>query len=193
MEFSFTTESLQDIRTQVLVCFVTQFDKVADSKLKMIDEATEGAVAALLKSKEFTGSDGEIVTLYKPRGFKAERLLLLGLGSAKSQTPDSFRRGMGSVSRTTSVKKSRTMAIHFDGINDADCYQAAIEGYLLGSYKLLDYKTGEEAKDKPRLAEIAFAVDRKALLSRLEKAITRGSIIAEGQILARTLTQTPSN
>jgi leucyl aminopeptidase len=193
MQFSFTTESLQDTRAQVLVCFVTQFDEVADAKLKTIDRATEGAVAALLKSKEFTGRDGEIVTLYKPRGFKAERLLLLGLGSAESQTPDSFRRGMGSLSRTTSVRKSRTMAVHFGGISDADCYQAAVEGYLLGSYTLLDHKTGEAAKDKSQITRISFSVGRKALLSRLEKAVTRGSIIAEGQILTRNLTQTPSN
>ena len=193
MQFSFTTESLQDIRTQVLVCFAAQFEAVADSMLKTIDEATGGAVAALLKSKEFTGSDGEIVTLHKPRGFKAEQMLMVGLGSAKSQTPDSFRRGMGSISGAASVKKSRTMAIHFGGISDADCYQAAIEGYLLGSYQLLDYKTGDETKDKPQVTRMTFSVGRKALLPRLEKAVTRGSIIAEGQILVRTLTQTPAN
>jgi len=193
MRYVFTTDSLADIATETAVLFIPEFDRISDRTLKQIDDATNGGVATLLRSGEFTGKADEAASLYNPAGFKAKRVILLGLGEKSKQTSDSYRRAMGLASRLKGLTGSRSAAVYFGRLADPACFQATIEGYLLGSYKLLDYKTGEASKDETRLKEITFATDKPANLKKLERAVNRGSIIAEGQLLVRDLVQTPSN
>ena len=75
MKYTFSVDTLQNTRAQTVLCFVPRFEKITGQTLKLIDTATEGAVATLLESKEFTGGAGEMVTLYRPAGFKAERII----------------------------------------------------------------------------------------------------------------------
>ncbi|HUV31328.1 MAG TPA: leucyl aminopeptidase [Acidobacteriota bacterium] len=193
MKYIFGTDTLQNTAAQTVVCFVPRFEKISERTLRLIDGATEGAVATLLESEEFTGGVGEMVTLYRPAGFKAERLLLLGTGESRNRTPDTYRRAMGEASRAKSVTSSQSVAVHLGHVSNSAVYQAVIEGYLLGSYKLLEYKTDENLKNKTGPDQILFAVEEKKNFPKLKQAVGRGATIAEGQLLVRELALTPSN
>jgi leucyl aminopeptidase len=81
----------------------------------------------------------------------------------------------------------------FDKSADSDQIQAAVEGYLLGSFKMLDYKSGKDKEDKAKLSEIVILVDSRGKVNKAEAAVKRGEIIAEGQLMVRRLATMPSN
>lgn len=181
------------LAVDTVIYLTSQSDKLTDPKLKPVDKLTEGAVGALFKTGEFAGKEGEMAVVVHPRGYRAGRLVLVGLGEKKKLSPDSFRRAMGHVSRNKTVTSSNKAAVVLDGYDNPAYYRAAAEGHLLGQYKLLDFKSGESAKDTTRLAEVSFVVSGRAALARLAKAAERGRIVAEGQLMVRRLSATPPN
>jgi leucyl aminopeptidase len=152
-----------------------------------------GAITTLYESEEFSGKENDAAVIYPAPGFKAKRLLLVGLGESKKIDLDCFRRAMGSVSRHQAVKSSMTVAFSLGKFSRPEYYQAVVEGCLLGKYRILDWKSGEARKDKHRLTTFTALIPKRPMARSIEKAMETGAIIAEGQLLARDLSFTPSN
>ncbi|MCP4685397.1 MAG: leucyl aminopeptidase [bacterium] len=193
MKYDFAGGPAGSLTDDTVICFTTEIKNVAGKFLKEIDVAAGGGLTRLVESGEFSGKEGEIASFVSPAEFATGRLLLLGLGSPKKVAADSFRRAMGLVSRYKGLTKAQTAAVHFGEFTDRDYFQAAAEGLLLGSFRLLDYKTGEAAENDNRLTSVTFALPDKKRLRALQGAVERGQIIAEGQLLARRLASTPAN
>jgi leucyl aminopeptidase len=193
MNYKYSLEEIHSIDVDAIVIFTAEFDKIRDKHLNRVDALTQGAVTALFKGEEFAGRKSELAVFYQPVGFKARRVILAGLGDRKKVNTDTFRSVMGMVSRMKTVQNSKKLALSFKGFENPVFYQGAIEGYLLGSFRMLDFKTGESGKDINRVNEISFLIERKAGLQKLENAIRKGEIIAEGQLLVRRLGNMPGN
>jgi leucyl aminopeptidase len=193
MKLTFSREAVESVDADAAVYFVTKYDKIAGRELLRLESGTNGAVSKIMKSEEFTGEEGQFAALYRPDGYRAGRVILAGLGEAGKIDPDSFRRAMGRAARYQPLTGSRKVAVSFGGFDKAAYFQAAIEGFLLGSFKMLDYKTGKGAEDTRRLKELVFLANGVSALKKVEKAANRGMIIAEGQILARRLSAMPAN
>ncbi len=193
MKTTFAKDIPQSVKADALICFVAKFDKVTDKVLRSLDEATNGAVSKVLQTEEFSGKEGEMTTFYRPVGYRVGRVILLGLGEQDRVDADSFRRAMGRAGRYRPLTSASKAAISFASFEKPENFQAAVEGYLLGGYQMLEYKTGENARDDRRLDELIFISDNKAVVGRMEKAVSRGTVIAEGQMLVRKLAATPSN
>src|SRR3982751_5571575 len=58
-------------------------------------DAVTDAAAKALESGEFKAAIGESLLLHAPNGLKAERLLVVGLGKAKTLSVDEVRKGAG--------------------------------------------------------------------------------------------------
>lgn len=193
MKFDYSASLLADIITDSLVIFTAEFNKATGKRLKSIDNASAGALSSMLVSEEFMGKTGETAVIYKPDGFKAKKIILAGVGKQKDLCADCFRKAAGTVSRLKSLCSDNKAAFNLGDLENAEYFQGATEGYLLGSYKLLDYKTGDSKKSKNKLSQITFVTENKKNLKRMEKACEKGRIIGEGQNLARTLSNTPAN
>jgi len=193
MKIDFGYGRPSECSTTALVMFTTGYDKLSDKRLMELDHASNGTLSGLLESGEFTGAVGERAVLTKPAGYQADRVILAGLGDKKAVKPDSYRCAAGWLSRQRTLTCCPSATFHLGAANDPQVYQAVIEGYLLGSYRLLEYKTKVNDADKNRLNELTFAVDHKRLLKRLEKAVERGRIAAESQINVRRLSAIPAN
>lgn len=193
MKFNFGAMGLAEVPADVLVYFVSQSESIKDKELNALDKAVSGAISELYANEEFVGKNGQTAVFYNPAGYKAGRVILLGVGDKKDLCPDSFRKAVGTLSKNKVFHAVKKAAFHFDGFENDTFSQAAIEGYLLGSYSLLDYKTGDDAISGNKITEIGFYVANSRLVKKLEKAVETGSIIAEGQNLVRTLGSTPSN
>jgi leucyl aminopeptidase len=193
MKTTFAKDTPQSAKADAFICFVPKFDKVSDKTLRSLDEATNGAVSKVLETEEFSGKEGEMAAFYRPAGYEVGRVILLGLGDKAKIGADNFRRAMGRAGRYRPLTSASKAAISFAPFEKPENFQAAIEGYLLGGYQMLEYKTGENAKDDRHLDELIFISDNKAMLGRMEKAVARGTVIAEGQVLVRKLASTPSN
>jgi len=183
----------EDFTGDSLVFFVPKYEKLIDKKLKELDRATGGSVTAMLESEEFNGGENGIVTIMKPAGYKATRVILVGLGERKNINADTCRKAAGRVSRYKGLTSSVSTAFILLEADKESYFQAVIEGYLLGSYKLLDYKTGENRENKNKLENITFIVDDKRFIKTVKRGVERGQIIAEGQNMVRLMAFTPAN
>ncbi len=67
----------------------------------------------MLASGEFKATLGETLLLHAPNGLKAERLLIVGLGKAKTLSVDEVRKGAGTAVRSAKPRGVREMAIAF--------------------------------------------------------------------------------
>ncbi|MDZ4722368.1 MAG: leucyl aminopeptidase [candidate division Zixibacteria bacterium] len=193
MKFNVIATRPQEYSGDTLIIPAAKLDKIKSSILKEIDMASDGVVTTLLGSEEFSGKENEISVIYHPAGFKCSRLMLVGLGETKKLLPDSFRKALGNLSRHKGLRGSTKAAVYMGDCEEDANYQAAVEGYLLGSYKMLDYKTKESDKKVSKLGELTFITTRKVLVAKLADDVTRGAIIAEGQLLARRFAETPPN
>lgn len=193
MQFEYSAGLPQNISADTLVIFTPQISDVTDRLLKEIDKGKDGALSFLVKEEEFTGKANQIAGFYKPAGFKASRVLLAGLGEKKSVNHDAFRKAAGTIAKNESINKSDTVAFYFESLRDEKFYQAVCEGFLLGGFKMLDYKSKKDENRPSRIKKITFVVSDRKQLSKMQKSAERGRIIAEAQILARRLSFTPSN
>ncbi len=193
MKLSYSARPMETVSTEALLVFVQEIKRLDNPGLKKIDKATGGALKTLVRSEEFTGKEAQIATFYRPEGFRAGRIIIVGLGAKDSISPDSFRRATGRASRYKALASSKTVAMLMDGYEKPEYAQAAIEGYILGSYKNLTYKTGNAAKDGNKVAGITFVVGNKTALKTVEMGAARGLILAEGGNLVRDLAATPGN
>ena len=192
MKFECSSNKMEALDRGVVVVFATESDQVKGTYLKAIDAAASGVLSDAFNSGEFAGKDGEVLAIANLDGFGTRRILIVGLGEQKKLCADSFRRAAGYLSRSKVLSQSESAAFFFGDMNDPAYVQAAVEGYLLGGFKHLDYKTGDASVDKRRLATIELAGDKAAWVRKAEKAAERGTIIAEGQLLVRRLAQTPA-
>lgn len=193
MTFNYITGPLEEIKVDTIVLFVPAYKKTTNPSLKRLDKASGMAVTTLLDSEEFTGKQGENAVLYSPDGYQSRRIILAGLGEKSDLCPDSFRQAAGTVSRHKGLSGSAKAAFYFDKYDNEAFFQAAIEGYLLGAYTLLEYKTGEGKVDKRKIKSLTFAVAGAKSLKKMTRAIERGQIIAEGQLMVRDLASAPAN
>ena len=77
MEISLNTTSLTELETDCLVIGVSEDDSV-EGRAKELDTL----IADCLDSGDFKPKSGSQITLRKPQGLKAKRIVLLGLGKA---------------------------------------------------------------------------------------------------------------
>jgi leucyl aminopeptidase len=192
MKFSCTLDSAESLSVDTLIVLTPSYTGIRDSFLKQIDTAVSGALSDLCEREEFPGKEGTSVSFYKPQGFACARIVMVGLGERRNINPDTYRKALGSVSRLGVVAKASKLGVRLGAKVEASAYQAAVEGFLLGGYKLVEYKSDDSEKNSgPK--SLTFVADSAAAARKGEKAAIRGEIIAEGQIEARNLAATPAN
>jgi leucyl aminopeptidase len=193
MKLHVSAAGIADIDVAALVVVTPKFDKLSDKTLARIDAATGNALTGLLESEEFVGDSGQAVTLFCPAGFRARRIIVAGAGEKTKIDADAVRRALGKLSRDRDLISVKTAAVVLLGSDPAEFYGAAVEGFLLGSFKMLDFKTGDARKDPNKLTDLTLIAGTPGAVKKIEKAVTRGEIIAEGQLTARRLATTPAN
>src|SRR3984957_19230032 len=76
-------------------------------------DAVAHAAGTARASGEFAGTLGETLLLQAPSGLKAERLMIVGLGKAKTLSVDEIRKGAGAAVRAAKPRGIRQVAIAF--------------------------------------------------------------------------------
>ncbi len=195
MRIEFTSKEMREVEAINLVVFTPTYEELTDYRLRRLDQSTGGALEIMLESGEFNGEEGQVVTLHRPDEFLARRVIVVGLGDSGGIDADAWRRACGRLSRYGGLKPYKEAAFYLGDLDDPLCWQAAIEGYILGGYKLTAFKgAGEDADDTNGLLEkITFAIDDRSVVTKARNAVQRGLVAAEGQLLVRRLVATPAN
>ena len=166
-------------------------------------DAVTNAASRALTSGEFKASLGEILLLHAPAGIRADRLLLVGLGKAKSLTPAHARKGAGTAVRAAKPRAIREIALAFpedralsdESLEELPCratMQAIVEGAELAESDYDTYKSDRKDRTVKSFTILAKSSERSTR-SEMEDGLREGLIVAQAQNFARALVNEPGN
>jgi len=161
-----------------------------------VDSATGGAVGNLLKLKDFLGSVNETAVVYAVNKAPFRRVMLMGLGDSKTFRTDLLRQAVGTAIRQSDKLSAGQIGLGLPemGLDAATIGQAASEGAIVGRYNYQEYVTGKNGNGKSAGAMTVTLLDADtSRIKKLNEGIQVGSILAEGQNLARMLGNKPGN
>ena len=142
-----------------------------------------------------TGKRGEslLVPNTGDQALAAKAVLLVGVGPKAAASPDACRRAIGRVARQLGRRKTvATTLPQIVGAKDQlEAVQATVEGVLLGSYRFDRYKSKSDGAAQ-RLAKVSILGGGKIDAKAAKDSIRRGEVIAESQMWARDLVNTPA-
>jgi leucyl aminopeptidase len=149
-----------------------------------------GWLKELESSGEFSGKLYETVTLHRPEGTKAKRLILVGGGKKESFSQVEWRRIAAVLVRSFKPKGVKTIALSLAGAPaGAEEVTAIAEGALTGAWEADKYKTDPKKNEKEISSFTIVAENAQALAAALE----RGRIIGDAQNFTRDLVNEPGN
>jgi leucyl aminopeptidase len=125
-------------------------------------------------------------------GLAAKGVLLVGVGARDKADVDACRRAIGRVAGQLARRKSvATTVPQIVRANDAPAaIQATVEGLLLGAYRFDRYKSKQDGR--PELGRVTIVGGGKTDAKAAKAAVGRGEIVAESQMWARDLVNTPA-
>jgi leucyl aminopeptidase len=166
-------------------------------------DAIAKAAAPWLNSGEFKASVAETLLLHAPTGLKAERLLLIGLGKAKSLSAHEVRKGAGVAVRFAKPRGLRELAFafpedraladeHMDALSCDLLSRALTEGALLADFDIDLYRSDRKDQSIQTITVLASDTDKK-LQTEIRQGFDEGVIVADSQNFARALINEPGN
>ena len=159
-----------------------------------LDRRSRGAIAALLRSRDFRGGANEIAVLY-PRGLGTPRLVLVGLGPRAGVDAQRVRLAAAEAARRARALGTRTLALALpEGARGADAAglaRACAEGAVLGHYRHSAYRTEPGPAPLRRVEIVTPGGANGAARPALAAAVALGARAAEATCLARDLASTP--
>ncbi len=164
------------------------------AECRRLDRAVGGKIAAVWAEKEFSGKFLS-TTLLRTDHKSVPRILLLGLGSAKSITLDRIRQAMGRAATTArnAGGTELTVSLLGEGVAPvAAIAQAMVEGIMLALYQFDLYKTDRKEPQKA-ITGLTLLISDSAKKGRVLQGALAGQVIAESVNETRTLCNLPSN
>jgi leucyl aminopeptidase len=195
-----------DFTTPLLAVFAVDIATAKDAPpspaLLTTSDAVANAAAPWLASGEFKAALGETLLLHAPASTKAERLLLIGLGKAKSLSIHEIRKAAGVAVRFAKPRGIRELAIAFpedkaladeplDTLPAELTARALAEGLVIADFDIDFYRA--DRKDTSVAATVLHTDADKLAQSAMQLGFDEGTIIAESQNFARTLVNEPGN
>ena len=145
-----------------------------------LDHGLNGSIAAQLKATGFKGSVGDAQLIPTGGRLPATYVLVVGLGRPTESANDDVRKAAGVAARRTGRFSTVALAI---ANGTAGTAQAAVEGYILGSYRFDRYKSSAEPRAEQRITVLGDATAEQ---------IHRGTVIAEATNWARDTVNEPA-
>ena len=167
------------------------------------NDAIGRAAQSWLASGEFKATLGETMLLHAPAGVKAERLLIVGVGKAKSLSIHEVRKGAGTAVRFAKPRAVRELAIafpddkalsdeHTEALPCELTARAIAEGAVVADFDIDTYRSDRKDQTVRAVTLLTGESDKKAQ-SELQAGFDAGCILAGSQNFARALVNEPGN
>ena len=188
--FTFSTDRPADLAVDVLVLPVFEGPEAGPGvkDVKGLD------LLGLFSDAGLKGKRGEslLVPNTGTDGLAAKAVLLIGVGPKAKADADLCRRAIGRAAGRLAKRKSvATTLPQIVRANDAPAaVQATTEGLLLGSYRFDRYKSKQDGR--PQLGKVTIVGAGKTDAKAAKAALARGQVLAESQMWARDLVNTPA-
>ena len=186
---AFSSSPAADLDTELLVMPVFEGEDPA-ARVPGLDEATAGAVARALASREIQGKPFELFLTPVATGWRAARVALIGAGKVEEFDAERLRRAASTAALAARQRQVKRLAFaHRGEIDPRAGVQAIAEGVLLANFRADRYKSAERGAGL--LEELTVAVPGGD--ASLARAVERGRILGECCNLSRDLCNEPSN
>jgi leucyl aminopeptidase len=149
---------------------------------------------AIARSAGFRGKRGETLFVANTGldALAAKAIVLLGVGPKADANPEALRRATArAASQLTKHARVATTLPQVAGRAFEDAVQATVEGVILGSYRFDRYKTAANG-ERSKLSRVTIIGGARSDARGAKAAIDRGRVIAESQVFARDLVNTPA-
>jgi leucyl aminopeptidase len=192
MHTKLISAKLDRVSSGLLVIFAVDTAEKKQTKpvIKLLHSAGSltKATGSILSSGEFAAGSCETALLHAPDGFKAERILLVGL--AKLTTAE-VRKAAGAAVRFAKPRKLRELAIAIpEGLDPVAVTKALVEGAYIGDFDPDTYRS--ERKDQS-IEQLSVVAGSGTKLAALETGLREGVILGEAQNFTRSLVNEPGN
>ena len=134
----------------------------------------------------FKGRPDSVLTVSMPGG-RLANVYIVGLGSRKGATLDSWRRGIAVSVRQAEKDRNKVLMVLGAEPFSPEVSAALAEGALLGEYRFDKYKSRDDTSETPEPLESLLVYQGD------EAAVARGAVIAQAQNFARDLANEPGN
>ncbi len=207
MDITLLVQDAASFQTPLLAIFAVDIATGDASEphpvLLTTSDALTNAASRVFGTGEFKAALGETLLLHSPSGIRAERLLVVGLGKAKSLTPAQARKGAGSILRAAKPRGLRELAIAFpedralsdESLDELPCQatmRAIVEGAELADPDYDTYKSDRKDRSVHSLMILARSSERSTR-AEMEDGLRIGLIVARAQNFARALVNEPGN
>ena len=191
MKISLSQSSWESIECDALIVPIFEDEILDRPPVSRIENLFQGLIAEIRDAGEWKGKPGQFVTIHRPRGIKARRLIIAGAGKQAGFDSAAVRQLMMVAMHNLKDKGLQTIAAYRRSkIGLEPATQSAVEGLLLGSHQLDEYKT--ESKATGFGGHVLLLTD-ETLTKESEAALRRGEILGRSTNLARTLVNEPGN
>jgi len=195
MKFNISAEKIEKTPSEILVFPLFDGKIDSNSSLARVDKLLASLISETLKKEKFKGSVGEIKNFHTHYKLKARYVLILGMGEMKKFNLENIRKACGKLYQALhSLKIAKASLaleeIYEDLCSPADAAQAAVEGFILSSYRFTAYKSKKE--EAPTLSEINL-ISLKSDAADLKKGVAVGTTLSNATNYARDLINMPSS
>ena len=195
MEIKAVTGDIAGIAAGAII--VTHYEglKRPEGETATVDKALGGAIASLIKQGDIKGKLNEITLVHSLGKLPAGRIAVVGLGKQAELTLNKVRGAIAEAGRYLRGKGVTTVATivmgaGVNGLKTEDAAQSVTEGARLGLYTFRRHKTKKSNDNSGEIKELQVVDKAKAIVNR---AINKGTIIADAANWARDMVNEPSN
>jgi len=194
-----------DFTTPLLAVFAVDIATTKDASPALLttSDALAGAAAPWIASGEFKAALGETLLLHSPANAKPERLLVIGLGKAKSLSIHEVRKAAGVAVRFAKPLGIHELAIafpddkaladeHMDTLPCLRTARAIAEGALIANFDIDIYRSDRKDQAIRLVSVLANENDTKSQ-AEMQEGFDEGVILGEAQNFARSLVNEPGN
>ncbi|QYJ70668.1 leucyl aminopeptidase [Shewanella sp. FJAT-51649] len=179
--FSFDTRN--SLNSDTLVLFQSA-DSITYS-LDFLPQSTQDQLNLAVADNSFAGKRGEILEILVPSEIDAKRVLLVGIGDAKTLTPGEINTLGGNIAAKLETVPQATVRVLTQGLSNAPLFGSELaHGIELRSYRYTQFKASNRAEKNYQIG-----VDD---LSQNQKHHKNLQAIEAGVFLARDLTNAPA-
>jgi len=180
MTFKASNTKLNKFKTKLLVVGMFENENV-DKKL---DQLFDNKISNAVKLESFKGNYKKKIFVY---GDDINRLILMGLGKKKEYSSDKSREIAAILTKYTNQLKVDSISVCSSSflLSKADFCQSLTEGFILGNYEFLDYKSSDNKGNSLKSVTYLGSFDKDAQ--------SFGHKVAESVNYARSLGNHPAN
>jgi leucyl aminopeptidase len=185
------------IKTEALVLGIFEEEKKLPGTTAAFDKSSGGVISDMLRTGEFMGKEGQVVSFPAAGRVAAVRVVLTGLGKREEYNADKARQAIGKASTFCRERNLGDIVVWVDVLLGAsvaleELAGSAVEGAMLGLYKFSKYKTEKEEEQK-EVSRLRILTEESTRLSDIRKAVSYAELTSQAANWARDLINAPSN